>query len=131
VSQDIRWSVIERISVGLLSKGQTWPLTVLQCPNAGTGGRMSSSQSTLTPPSIKTVISEDIELKVSPNPVTSTLKISGVVDGNSVVVRDVTGKEAYKGKFQREMNVSALAPGVYIVTVQDGTGQHSLRFVKQ
>ncbi len=72
-----------------------------------------------------------------PNPVNSVLNISNASTDNGVIeISDLTGKmvarELIMSTATREIDLSALRPGVYLVTLKDGVGNVSTkRIVKK
>lgn len=61
-----------------------------------------------------------------PNPAGNTLYLEGV-DDETVSVYDNIGRLVLQERYNGQLNVSGLAPGVYIVTV----GKREMRFVKE
>jgi hypothetical protein len=75
-------------------------------------------------------------LTVSPNPVKDQLAISGFKDSRlyDVSITDVSGKLLQKGRISfvtNRLDVSSLAAGVYILSVQTNDGADVYRFVKE
>lgn len=62
------------------------------------------------------------DLAVYPNPASSTLHLTGVNQGNSIVVYDLLGRQVISTSFTDEINVSQLCDGLYVlrVTTSDG-----------
>jgi hypothetical protein len=74
-------------------------------------------------------------VKVYPNPAASLLTVeTGSLQLNSALIADYSGRIIARYPIsgsKLELNTSALAPGMYVLTLADGTQQRSVRFVKQ
>lgn len=62
---------------------------------------------------------------VSPNPATDYINISGINSGDKVSIADITGRIVYRATFSGtddmdKINISALHPGVYTLSIQGG-----------
>ena len=68
-------------------------------------------------------------LEVYPNPVVSTLYFKETCD--RVVVTDITGKQVLAAQQVESLDMSALAPGVYLVTVQTAGEHRTTQIVKK
>lgn len=68
-------------------------------------------------------------LKVYPNPVVSTLYLNETCD--RIIVTDITGKQVLAAQQVETLDMSALAPGVYLVTVQTAGEHYTTQIVKQ
>ena len=79
-----------------------------------------------------TVDEEAAALTLAPNPVSARLRVGGLGEDAALTVRDLTGRAV--GTYRPEggvIDVSALASGVYLLSV-DGAGQRApVRFVKE
>ena len=62
------------------------------------------------------------DMTIYPNPATSTLHLTGVNQGNSIVVYDLLGRPVISTSFTNEINISLLCDGLYVlrVTTTDG-----------
>ncbi len=75
-------------------------------------------------------------LTVSPNPVKDQLAISGFTDNQlyNVSITDMSGKILQTGRvsfLNNRVDVSSLAPGMYIISLNSGNGPDVYRFVKE
>ncbi len=74
------------------------------------------------------------DLTVFPNPAGSTLQISSKNDlWNDALVemRDALGRTILKQAFSTSLNISVLAPGIYVVTVKNDSGLRSFKIIKE
>jgi hypothetical protein len=74
--------------------------------------------------------------RLSPNPASETITIEGFVVNNKphFVIYDAAGRQVEKGIFSIEnntLNISALNPGMYFITIINDSEKHILRLVKQ
>jgi hypothetical protein len=73
-----------------------------------------------------------LELLMYPNPVEDILNISSSVNTNtSFKIYDVKGQQLKSGKLAKEINVSNLPSGMYIIEVNDGQKSISKKFSKK
>ena len=115
-------------SIGLFGilPGQHHVVAELNCPST-TDGRVANQ--TIAGQSLKAIsnVAED-ELTIAPNPVESTITISGAIDEFSeMTIQNVTGQIVYHGKPIAKLDVKHLSPGVYILKI----GTRVIRFVKK
>jgi len=76
--------------------------------------------------------SEGAALVAFPNPAGDLVSVQGASLNAPVLVTDVTGKCVMEGRLATGvLSVSGLAPGVYQLTVIDGSATRSLRFSRQ
>ncbi len=73
------------------------------------------------------------KIHISPNPVTSIMKVAGVSGDDALQVVDGSGKVVYQQAIsgdEEEVNVAKLSRGNYVLRLKGKQGQKSLRFVK-
>ena len=71
------------------------------------------------------------KMSVFPNPVTSTLNISGV-DAKNVKIFNVVGQQMIVTSSNNTVNVESLAPGAYVLQVVDAEGNiKTTKFIKK
>lgn len=73
------------------------------------------------------------KVRISPNPVTSVMKVAGVSGYDALQVVDASGKVVYQQAISRDeevMNMAKLSRGNYVLRLKGKQGQKSLRFVK-
>ena len=66
-----------------------------------------------------------------PNPTDNTLLISGNESAIAVDIYNVLGKEVISIKNTNNINVQALASGVYTIRISDGVRQTNRKFIKK
>jgi hypothetical protein len=76
-----------------------------------------------------------ITVKVFPNPVHTrlSLEVQGAAEGLEVHIKNTLGQIVYKQPIQhqqQEIDMSAFAKGVYFIRIQNGSGQKTLKVVK-
>ena len=98
--------------VRVMSKGHTTSLT----PIAATVVLLSSS-------SVDEAESSVDDLVVFPNPATSTVSFRSEVPFESIVITTVLGDRVAELRSSASLDVSALAPGAYVVSARRGTEQ--------
>lgn len=73
-----------------------------------------------------------IAFKIYPNPVSEVLTIDSEIDINLAQVFDLTGKEILQQANTKQLNVSILPKGVYLLKIFDINGKYNVqKFVKQ
>lgn len=72
----------------------------------------------------------DVEVSVYPNPATSTVYLKGVKEAD-VTICNIAGAVVKVEKGVNEVNVSDLAAGVYLMTIESEQGATTTRFVKK
>ena len=95
-------------------------------------GTMDNCDLTLAVPSRDQVLGSGIY----PNPATANIRLEGLQTNSRgiLVFRDATGRECLLREVQSEMvtvDVSALKPGLYLVSLRGAGSQKPLRFVKE
>lgn len=71
-----------------------------------------------------------VDVKIAPTQVDSSLRIFTAENAVSYEIVDFSGKVAAQGS-QKEVNVSSLVKGVYIINVKTAKGNKSLKFIKK
>ncbi|MBS1595045.1 MAG: T9SS type A sorting domain-containing protein [Bacteroidetes bacterium] len=71
------------------------------------------------------------DLIITPNPTSGQLFLSHRTDDAQVIVQDLNGHNYYLPHTGREIDVSSLAAGVYVLRLQTREGSVSRRFVKE
>ncbi len=66
--------------------------------------------------------SEDSNIAVYPNPASNTLHVSGLSQGASMTVFDITGRQVTPTSYADEINVSELHDGLYLLTITQSDG---------
>ncbi len=66
--------------------------------------------------------SEDSNIAVYPNPASNTLHVSGLSQGASMAVFDITGRQVTPTSYADEINVSELHDGLYLLTITQSDG---------
>ena len=61
-------------------------------------------------------------ITVYPSPASSTLHITGITDGASIAVFDITGRQVMMGAFSDEINISSLRDGLYLLSITTSDG---------
>ncbi len=75
-----------------------------------------------TPTAIGSALTDKV--KVYPNPATDVINISAAdADVFEVVLMDVTGKVVYQGKTAKQINVSMLPKGLYVLKIETTNGE--------
>lgn len=72
---------------------------------------------------------QHVEWKFYPNPVQNILKMEYGLEGGSVQIMDLTGKEIFNTS-ERWIDVSTLAAGTYVIRFVHGDTVESRKFVK-
>lgn len=93
-------------------------------------GCMDPDCNLAVPTSNKTMINN---IKVYPNPVTSTFEIQGAI-GYSYTITDIRGSTIAAGKLQQDktsFNIESYSPGIYIIDLVDQSDQQHVRIIKQ
>ena len=70
-------------------------------------------------------------VKIHPNPVINMLTISGLNNIDSVKVYSVLGRLEKEAFNTHQIDISNLAPGVYMVKVNNGSHMISKKIIKQ
>ncbi|MBS1622885.1 MAG: T9SS type A sorting domain-containing protein [Bacteroidetes bacterium] len=85
------------------------------------------------PDIIQTSISEEEQLQpsISPNPTNGILLLNEPVTNTTITVADLTGRNYDVPHTNREIDVSGLAAGVYVLRLQDRESSLTRRFVKE
>lgn len=91
---------------------------------------------TASAPELAPSFDNNINVTLYPNPAdqTVTVKASGIRNTADIRVVDISGQVVMKSSVSgasRQLNVSSLKPGVYLVQVSEGNQMSSIRFVKQ
>ncbi|ROI01179.1 T9SS C-terminal target domain-containing protein [Chryseobacterium sp. G0240] len=73
------------------------------------------------------------QVKLFPNPATSYIKISGLKGKGSYQIFNQGGRPVANGTVSEDtaVDVSTLAQGVYIMSIDDTTGKHDFKFLKK
>lgn len=79
---------------------------------------------------VDTVANDNAAVSIYPNPATDVVRLNGVESAN-VTVRNITGSVVLAENGVNEVNVSGLASGVYVVTVESDKGVYSTRLIKR
>lgn len=66
--------------------------------------------------------SVDTQVCVYPNPASSTIHIDGVSNGTAIAVYDVTGRKVMHETFTKELSVSHLSNGLYLLNITTADG---------
>ncbi len=75
---------------------------------------------------VKNTSSSDVAIMVYPNPVSEYITVSGIEDGDEVIVRGIDGNVLSRTT-GKKVDVSGLATGKYILTVKN----QSVKFIKK
>ncbi|MEX2597278.1 MAG: T9SS type A sorting domain-containing protein [Salibacteraceae bacterium] len=73
-------------------------------------------------------------IKMYPNPVSTLLRLDGVLPGQKVTVIDVQGRELMQVQVASnsvELNTNHLSPGIYMTRIEGGSFTSTLKFSKQ
>jgi hypothetical protein len=104
----------------------------------GCGGNLTTSNSTMTgdlhSSSLATsdVRNNNYNIQIFPNPVDDVMKISGVKDGKSVQIYNMTGQIVKSEEFKEMINVSEISSGIYILKINTENFQtYEFKFVKK
>jgi hypothetical protein len=62
------------------------------------------------------------DVKVYPNPASSTIHIDGIDNGSSIAVYDITGRQVMHEAFHNELSVSHLSNGLYLLNITTAEG---------
>ncbi len=76
------------------------------------------------------LITDTTHITLSPNPVSSKFSVTSDVRINDIAIFDVTGKKVFTAKPAEQMDISFLAPGLYVVQLRTDTGVWSKKIVK-
>ena len=68
-------------------------------------------------------------MTVYPNPASNTLHITGVSNGTSIIVYDITGRQVMTSSFANEINISHLHNGLYLLSVTTDEGVFIKKFM--
>lgn len=79
---------------------------------------------------VDAVANDNAAVSIYPNPATDVVRLNGVESAN-VTVRNITGSVVLAENGVNEVNVSGLASGVYVVTVESDKGVYSTRLIKR
>ena len=72
------------------------------------------------------------KMQLYPNPVTDVLYLSGVAENANIRITDMTGRVLIKMDLKtKSLPVSNLTEGIYTITVRDGSGTRTAKFVKK
>lgn len=74
---------------------------------------------------------DNISAKVYPNPVSSSLNIECSEKINSIIFYDTFGKELFRTKETKDIDVSTLTEGVYFLKLITNKGEGSYKVIKQ
>lgn len=72
----------------------------------------------------------NVDIQVTPTNVDAALKIISPENNISYQIIEMTGKTVKKGT-QKEVNVSTLSKGIYIINVKTEKGSKSIKFIKK
>ena len=79
-----------------------------------------------------TAESAQSQFEVYPNPASDILNITRVSNRADYTIYSSIGQVVAKGKVQdNKVNVSGLATGAYIITVEDGDFSGNVKFIKK
>lgn len=68
-------------------------------------------------------IKEEVDIIVYPNPTTDILKVFAQEDLVKYKIYCLNGRKALEGYYRKEINISLLVPGVYVLEVEDVLGK--------
>ncbi|MBK7856399.1 MAG: T9SS type A sorting domain-containing protein [Bacteroidetes bacterium] len=74
------------------------------------------------------------EIKLFPNPVTNQLTLTGLNSLSTISVKNLLGVNIFSDKTSNNnwhLNMDALVPGIYFITVEQKTSTVTLRVVKK
>lgn len=76
---------------------------------------------------------KNIVVKLAPNPAKDLLHITGLTAGTLIQVTDVQGRILLKQNVNNNapVNISALTPGVYMLSYADGNNYKTVKFIKE
>ncbi len=93
--------------------------------------KVSFDKTVLLVPGTTTDVRQQAGYKVYPNPVSDVLHIDGVSENARITVSDLTGRVLAVFQGRREIDLSALLPGVYLVKIIDNDTQEVVRVIKR
>ena len=62
------------------------------------------------------------DVRIYPNPASSTIHIDGVSNGSSITIYDITGRQIMQEAFRDELSVSHLCNGLYLLNITTAEG---------
>ncbi len=74
------------------------------------------------------------DIHIYPNPVSNELIIEGAEKGYAFVLRDITGREVYKGMMKEEkeiINTHELSPGNYLLEISKENGERMIKKISK
>jgi hypothetical protein len=71
-----------------------------------------------------------IDINISPNPTNDRLYINGLTKDAAVVIADMTGRLVNVPISGKEIDVSSLPSGVYLIAISSGEGKKTIKFTK-
>jgi hypothetical protein len=81
---------------------------------------------------VQQINNDDAEWTVFPNPAQDVIRFSSAIKNNfEVEVINATGEIMLSGKSQHQLNVSWLAPGIYLIKIQDEKQVAVKKFIKE
>ncbi|MFC3159645.1 T9SS type A sorting domain-containing protein [Chryseobacterium arachidis] len=112
--------------------------TLFTSQSGGCGGNLTPSNATMTgdlhSTSLATSdVNADIsKIQIFPNPVADVIRISGINNGQSIQIYNMTGQLVKSEVFDSKINVSELSSGVYLLKINTKNFQsHEFKFVKK
>ena len=120
--------------------GKRWGAAAFSIGNngyAGTGDSTNVALGTIdfwqyTPDSLPSGVRaiDESSISIYPDPATDRLYISGLPESATHTISDMTGRICSTPSSGREVDVSTLPSGVYLLRIQDGSGFVVKKFVK-
>jgi hypothetical protein len=107
----------------------TYTFKVVAIDKSGNRSGYASADATISTTGIHTHNAENI--KIYPNPVTSTLRVNNVQNVLEVNIITMTGSTVRTVHNTNTVDVSDLREGLYLVQVKTGSGVYSATFVKE
>ena len=62
------------------------------------------------------------DVRIYPNPASSSIHIDGVSNGTSIAVYDIMGRQVMQEAFRNELSVSHLSNGLYLLNITTAEG---------
>ncbi len=102
------------------------------------GGNMSASNTTMTGDvhstslSVSDMKSANTGIQIFPNPVTETIRITGMDNGKTLEIYNMAGQLVRSETFAQKTDVSSLAAGIYLLKIQTRDFHtHEFKFIKK
>lgn len=135
---------ITSIDSGRVNSGGTansyTPIVSINTSASDTAGFITNACSKIGPTSLNTILPDNTNLQVFPNPATANITLHYSIIGSTpinVSVFDIAGNKvgsfmfAYKVDSNYTLLTSTLAPGMYIIQVTDNSAKLYSKFIKE